>query len=150
MNKLSEFPTEALLYQYRQHRYCRRMPIYDYYLRYTKSGKIEVWKRIYGDFEGYNICLYMTLSNKTKEEVIHEHTSINSKDGGLYYKWDNEQKKSILIDRGNFMKIHFGKLHWEGNMEEVKKELSTRPNVNIDGSKEYRKWLYNYKKTNRP
>lgn len=157
MNKLSEFPTEALLHEYRRNRYCFLGPIYNYYIRYNfGTKKEEVWEKVYGEYnderipEKYrNICLYMKLSEKTPEQVIKEHTIIKSKQGGRKYEYVPKENRWRTVDYKNFMKIHFNGLYWEGQMEEIKEELSKRPNVNIDGGKAYRRWLLNYKKQNK-
>lgn len=146
MNNLSEFPTEALLYQYRKHRYCFQKPCYDYYIRRTKSGKLEVWHKVLGKYDRYIVCIYMTLlEDKTPQDIFDMHTVIKSTDGG-YRSEKIPHKGYIWVDKKNFMKIHFGKLYWEGQMEEVKEELAKRPNVNIDGGKAYHQWLAKYKK----
>lgn len=153
MNRLSEFPTEALLHEYRKNRYCFAGPIYNYHIRYSPlKKKYEVWEKVYGEYiderlpKKYNICLYMTLSDKTKEEVIKEHTVIKSKDGGIKWEYVPEKDRWMSVNHKNFMKIHFDGMYWEGQMEDIKEELSKRPNVNIDGGKSYRRWLMEYKK----
>ena len=154
MNRLSEFPTEALLHEYRKKRYCFATPIYRYYIRYNSVIKdYEVWENVYGKYnderlpEKYRtICLYMKISDKTRKDVIKEHTIIKSKDGGHKYEYVPEEHRWRTVNYGNLMKIHFDGLYWEGQMDEIKNELANRPNVNIDGGKAWRRWLMWYKK----
>ena len=154
MNKLSEFPTEALLHEYRKKRYCFATPIYRYYIRYNSVIKdYEVWENVYGEYNDERlpkkyrtICLYMKISDKTREDVIKEHTVIKSKDGGCKYEYVPSEHRWRTVNYGNLMKIHFDGLYWEGQMDEIKNELANRPNVNIDGGKAWRRWLMWYKK----
>lgn len=153
MNRLSEFPTEALLHEYRKNRYCFHTPLYNYHIRYNPlTKKEEVWEKVYGEYidenlsEKYTICIYMTLSDKTKEEVMKESTVIKSKMGGRKYEYVPEKDRWMTVNHKNFMKIHFLDLYWEGQMEEIKEELSKRPHVNINGGRSYRRWLSEYKK----
>ena len=152
MNKLSEFPTEALLHEYRKNRYCKPGYMYDYYIKYNIiKNTYEVWENVYGTYKDEKInlpkmCLYMKLSDKTREQVIKEHTIIKSKQGGRHYEYVPKEHRWRTVDYGNFMKIHFDGLYWEGQMEEIKEELAKRPNVNIDGGKAWRRWLIEYRK----
>ena len=148
---LSMFPTEALLKEYRRHRYCFQKPVFNYYISYnTKSKKQQVWKRVLGEFEGYTICVSMErVLDKYPQDIIKEHTVIKSKQGGRHYEWVPEKHRYMTVNYGNLMKIHFGNMKWEGQMEEIKEELSKRENVNINGGKAYRKWLNQYNKSKR-
>lgn len=149
-NKLSEFPTEALLYQYRRNRLCKTVKWRGDIVRVynSKKNRYDFWKAIKENVlwddgkEYYTVVSYEKCDDVTIKDFI----EITTKQGGYQLRQKPGKKYDVWTWVGNYIEIHFGKLHWSGDLSELKKELSKRPNVNVDGGHCYRKWLNNYKK----
>ena len=128
------FPTEAILYLFRKNRTCYTTGIVQYYERKNKlTNKIEIWLPIGGVYQkddghwDYDI-LYYELFDGTKEEYIKQHTH-------TYGNWSTDE-----------IWFRFEGMYWRGSIHEIKKELRKRPNCNIHGGKDFRKWKMNWKK----
>ena len=140
---LSKFPTEAILYLYRKNRHCytqytglcRRWKSKTNEYIFWKAGPSEPWLHIDGNI--YNIPLYY-------ERVDH----VNPKD---YTEiTGNHWHLSDYNDRGYYTEeidFEFEGMYWKGTIQDIHDELSKRPNVNIIGTKSFRKWKINYKKS---
>lgn len=135
---LSKFPTEALLEMYRRHRTCYDHSYYRTECRWN-NNKYTYWEPVYGDFicpdgKSYHIPIYYTIVPapiKVLSTEIEGNQERNSYTNKLYR---------------NGMSFSWEGLYWEGELDDVKKELSTRPHVEKVGRKNYRKWLINYRK----
>ena len=131
---LSQWPTEAILYLFRKNRTCYTSGIVQYYERKNKlTNKIEIWLPMGGVYQkddghwDYDI-LYYELFDGTKEEYIKQHTH-------TYGNWGSDE-----------IWFRFEGMYWRGSIHEIKKELRKRPNCNIHGGKDFRKWKMNWKK----
>jgi len=133
-NSLSEFPTQVLLHEYRRNRICDT--------HFTLGKVIGVHKEwvphtIMVDgkpFEDY----YTLIKWNIREEV--PVTSISSRQSPV---WDPDAER---IWHDDYLRIHFEGKHWEGSIKQLREELNTREHVGINGSKQYRKWLMQYRK----
>lgn len=145
---LSKFPTEALLEMYRRHRTC-----YDHSYSRTecrwKNGKYTYWEPVYGEFvdiDGlmsnkpgttFNIPLYYKIVPKPIKVIS---TEIEGN------KWRNSYTDKIYRNGFGF---DFQGMYWEGEYDELKRELDSRPHVNMQGRKAFRKWKMEYNKRNK-
>ena len=140
---LSKFPTEVILHFYRKNRLCHTdhgmyKEIYNW-----NTKKNEFWIPFYGPFEkdGYKVnSMIIGYTKSTGEECHKLFTKIMSKQDA---HWDWCKDYFWLGDKVNF---RLEGLYWEGNIQDLKKELCNREHVGIFNNKDYRKWLIKYRK----
>lgn len=143
---LSKFPTEVILHFYRKNRLChtdhrRYVETYSH-----KTHKREFWIPFYGPFEknGYKVeSMIIGYTKSTGEECHKSFTEIKSKQDA-HWEWCDD-----YFWYGDKVKFRFEGLYWEGTIKEIKNELNKREHVGIFNNKDYRKWLINYRKTNK-
>ena len=143
ITSLSKFPTEVILHFYRKNRLC-----YTDHLKYVenynrKTHKREFWIPFYGPFEkdGFKVdSMIIGYTKSTGEECHKRFTEIKSKQDS---NWDWCEDYFWYGDKVNF---RFEGLYWEGNIQDLKKELDKREHVGVFNNKDYRKWLINYRK----
>lgn len=120
---LSEFPTEVLVYYFKKLRKC---------YTHSKCGKqIGVEKRWSPHFEfvenlGYIINYYTLYELPIYEKEYYTTTSGQYHDDTLWFNFEG--------------------MYWNGSINELRRELDTRPNIDIKSSKDFRKWKMQYKK----
>lgn len=130
---LNEWPTEALVMCFRRNRYCKTSLPFNYRLKYNnKNFKWEYWIPFYGDFtdengKTWNITLGYTLYDKIPKEFTKTYGNVS-----LYN-----------------IEFTFEGMYWTGKIEELRKELEKRPNINLKGNKDFRKWKINWKRNNK-
>ena len=145
---LSQWPTEAILYLFRKHRQCYTEFHTSYYERKNKlTNQIEIWLPVGGSYQkddghwDYDV-LYYELYNGTKEDFIKQHTTTYGCNGYFDHYDDWYWPTDEIWFR-------FEGMYWKGTITDVKKELAKRPNCNIHGAKDFRKWKMNWKKNNK-
>ena len=129
---LSKFPTEVLLHEYRRNRICRDRLIRDKLLYIEKR-----WIPHYSIINGERVEDYWELLENLKylyKSVVEVHSKQDEHFNGHNYWY------------GDHIRINFEGMKWEGELEELHKELDSREHVNIIGKKAYRIWLINYRK----
>lgn len=144
ITSLALFPTEALVMNYRRHRVCKTKCLYGVERIFNHhTGQYEYWEEFTGPFEidgvVYNPCV-IGYTKITKEEFHKKYTEIkgNIWTYGKYgndFRWTDE------------MEFTFEGMYWRGTIDELKKELATRPHINLKGGKDFRRWKQNYKKS---
>jgi len=142
---LSEFPTEAIVHLFKKNRHCVvNRPFDSWYKGYNKETKQhEYWVPFRGGYDETskvydpNIIGYTLMSSK---EIAEKYTETR---GNYWEGWCEPGEPGCL---GQIIDFVFEGMYWKGTVEDVKAELSKRPNVNIRGSKDFRKWKIQYKK----
>jgi hypothetical protein len=133
-NKLSEFPTQVLLHEYRKNRIC------DTHFRFGKVIGVEKeWVPHIIIVDGKPFEDYYTLIKWNIYEEIPV-TEISSRQAPV---WD---PNSDCVWYDDHLRIRFEGKQWEGSIKQLREELNTREHVNITGAKGYRKWLIDYRK----
>lgn len=139
MTPLSKFPTEVLLMNFRSQRFCEtRLPwtIETHFNHGTSQW--EYWEVVLGSFE-IDGTLYedmpvaytkIAYDKKTRSKINKMYTTTSSR-----FLYSDE------------VRVKFDGMTWEGKISELKAELDKRPNVEINGRKEFRKWKIEYKKS---
>lgn len=121
---LSQFPTEVLVFYFKKLRKC---------YTHKRCGKqIGIEKRWSPHFEnveglGYIINYYTMYELPIWEIEYYTTTSGQFLDDTLWFKFEG--------------------MYWTGGIDELKKELDKRPNIDIKNTKDFRKWKINYKKS---
>jgi len=131
---LNKFPTEFLLHEFRILTYCRT---------HTKLIKYEKWEPHYETVDSIKIPIYYTLVEREyfeKYNVRYSRLDCSwyDDDGCYYRRWG-----------GQNLYFNFNGMYWEGTIEELRKELNTRPHIGIMNKKDYRKWKIKVAKNNK-
>ena len=129
---LSDFPTEALLYNYRHNRGCRTNLNW-IRVRYShRKNMWEYWEPFVGEF---------TLDDGTYlNPVIIGYRRV---DGADVIKRNTKICGNVTETE---MQFEFEGMYWKGDIKELKAELARRPHVGKLDSKTFRKWKIEYKK----
>jgi len=135
---LTQWPTEAIVFLFKKNRVCRTSRPFDGYVEVKNklTNKIDIWLAVGGIYQtddghyNYDILSY-ELYDGTKEQFL---KSITTTSG---------------ITASGYLWIKFEGMYWEGNIDELKEELSKRPHCNIHTAKDFRKWKIMWKHNNR-
>ena len=143
---LSEFPTEALLYNYRRNRRCRTNLSW-IQVRYNRRKNMwEYWEPFLGEYildDGtYLNPVIIGYRMVNGADVIKRNTEIS----GNVAQWDPKSGYLYFSDEFEF---EFEGMFWHGGIKELKDELARRPHVGNLDSKTFRKWKIEYKRKKR-
>ena len=141
---LSQWPTEALIEMYRRHRFCFEHVWCRTKCRW-KNDKPTYWEPTYGEFVD-EYCLLGKKKNEVYKLPIY-YTKVDN------YIWqhsthiEGNKCHNSYTDRcyQNGIAFSFEGMYWEGELNDLKKELANRPHIGMKGRKEFRKWKMNYK-----
>ena len=131
---LNKFPTQVLLYQYKQNRICRDKIIKDKLLRVDK-----MWIPHYTIIDGEKVEEYYELLECPRysyKTVVEVHCKQDE-----HFEW-----KGDFFWYGDHIHINFEGMHWEGELQELHDELDSREHIGTLSKKEFRQWLINYRK----
>ena len=143
---LSKFPTEVILHFYRKNRLCytdhgKYKEVYNH-----KSGKREFWIPFYGPFEkdGYKVDNMIIGYTKSTGEKCHKLFTETKSKQDSHWEWCDD-----YFWYGDKVNFRFEGLYWKGKIQDLKNELDKREHVGVFNNKDYRKWLINYRKSNK-
>lgn len=141
---LSEFPTEALLRNYRKNRRCDTR--LDWIVtRYNRSKNMwEYWEPFLGEYtldDGtYLNPVIIGYRRVDGADAIKKNTEIT----GNVIAW-NKENPHFFYHTSEF-EFEFEGMYWKGDIKELKAELARRPHVGNLDSKTFRKWKIEYKR----
>ena len=147
---LSKFPTEALLMMFRKHRHCetdfpwemREHRRFNY-----ESGKYEYWVPVWGDWfdekDGKTYRAIVRYDLHSSNEIVKDYTTTYGNEGF----WSDMDVWYGKIYWEQNIHFQFEGMYWRGTIGDIRKELARRPHVNLKGSRDFRKWKIEYKKS---